>query len=296
MTATDTTPAETAPHELHGIVQMTNDEYHAAPGISKSKLDDIADCPLRYWQRHINPEREPEEPTASLVLGDAIHTAVLEPDSFASRYMVMPPFNLRSPKGREERDHWLATEAKGASVLTVDQRDTALAAATAVRRHPMVSRLLTGGAAEQSYFVRCRRTGALKKCRLDYFHEGAGLIVDLKSTDDASPAAFSKSVHNYRYHVQQGWYQREVLADLWGEAPPHWAFVALEKAPPYAIGVYYLEPEDVDRGVMLARRNLETLLECQRTDVWPDYASAGAMPLPMPGWARREADSRLGVL
>lgn len=280
--------------ELHGLVQMTNEEYHAAAGISKSKLDDIAECPAKYWQRHENPEREPEEPTASLVLGDAIHTAVLEPDSFASRYMVMPPFNLRSPKGREERDHWLVTEAKGARVLTVDQRDTALAAATVVRRHPVAGRLFVGGVAEQSYFVRCKRTGALKKCRLDYFHENHGLIADLKSTDDASPSAFAKSVHNYRYHVQEAWYRHEVLADLYGEAPPNWVFVAVEKTPPYVIGIYELEEEDVDRGHRLARRDLNTLLECRRTGFWPDYAMQ-PRTLALPGWARHEADAALGV-
>src|SRR3546814_1967815 len=68
----------------HGLVEISNDDYHAGPGISKSHLDSIApelgQAPLHYWHKYVNPERERAEPTAAMVLGTAIHTAILEPD------------------------------------------------------------------------------------------------------------------------------------------------------------------------------------------------------------------------
>ena len=39
-----------------------------------------------------------------------------------------------------------------------------------------------------------------------------------------------------------------------GEAPPWWVFVAVEKKPPYAIGIYYVTQEQLDLGRRQARR------------------------------------------
>ncbi len=48
-------------------------------------------------------------------------------------------------------------------------------------------------------------------------------------------------------------------------------FVAVEKVRPYAVGVYWLEPEDIPPAMELARRDLNTILECRRTGIWPDH-------------------------
>lgn len=269
---------------LRGLVQMTNAEYHAAPGYSKSHLDKIADAPLEYWHHYLNPDRQPEEPARALVVGNAIHTAILEPDLFKSAYLILPDLDLRTKAGRAERDAFIAAHP-GATVLTVEERDTALACGTAVRRHPVVSRLFKDGVAEQSYFTVDRETGELIKCRLDWFRDGAGMIVDVKSTDDASEEGFGKSIANFRYHVQQPWYQ-DVLRQEYGEAPPYWAFLAVEKKPPYKIGLYYLTADDIDLGYRLARRDFLRILECKATGYWPDYATE-AKPIALPGWYKR---------
>lgn len=270
---------------------MTNAQYHGSAGYSKSHLDDVAVCPLNYWAKRVDPEREAKESTPAMIVGQAIHTAILEPDLFSTDWLIMPEFNNRSTAGRALRDEWLATEGKGKQVLTVDQRDTALAAAAAVHKHPVASRLLRGGKAEQTYFTVDPRTGELIKCRLDFFNEAAGLIVDVKSTDDASPDSFGKSVANFRYHVQEAFYEH-VMRTEFGEAPPFWAFLAVEKTPPYLVGIYYLEEEDVARGARLAKRDLDTIINCKKRAVWPDYATE-AKVLKLPGWYRAQCDRTL---
>jgi hypothetical protein len=54
--------------------------------MSNSGLSDFIDSPLLYWYKHINPGREPEEPTPAQLKGLAVHAAVLEPDTFTARY------------------------------------------------------------------------------------------------------------------------------------------------------------------------------------------------------------------
>ncbi len=65
---------------------MTFAEYHATPGLSHSAMKDLAISPLRFWHRHINPARTPEEPTSEMVFGTALHCAVLEVGAFDSHY------------------------------------------------------------------------------------------------------------------------------------------------------------------------------------------------------------------
>lgn len=78
--------------ELQGLVDLTNDEYHSCQGISKSMLDAIAPelqgTPLNYWDRYINPEREPQEFKHCFAVGDGTHKLVLEPGTFEQTYAV----------------------------------------------------------------------------------------------------------------------------------------------------------------------------------------------------------------
>ncbi|MBB3017614.1 exodeoxyribonuclease VIII [Microvirga lupini] len=74
--------------QLHGLVELTNEQYHSGPGISKSHLDDIAVSPLNYWDKRINPAREPEVFKHCFAVGDGTHKLVLEPGTFEETYAV----------------------------------------------------------------------------------------------------------------------------------------------------------------------------------------------------------------
>lgn len=78
--------------ELRGLVDMTNDEYHDGPGISKSMLDAVAvetgGTALNFWDKYINPEREPQEYKHCFAVGDGTHKLVLEPGTFEQTYAV----------------------------------------------------------------------------------------------------------------------------------------------------------------------------------------------------------------
>lgn len=268
-----------APHQL-GLVEQTNDEYHSGPGISKSHLDTIAgSSPKHYWHKYLNPDREPNEPTPALVLGSAIHSIILEPDLFTQDYVANPGIERRSNAGKAEYAAFVA-ENKGKTVLDDEQMQACLAIRDAVHFHPVAAGLLTGGAAEQAFYAIDPETGELIKCRTDYM--AGDIIVDVKSTEDASPDGFGKSAANFRYPVQVCWYQ-DVLDAAFGEHPQHWAFLAVEKKPPYAIGIYFPDATDVARARVAARRDFMRIIEHKRSGQWPDYADV-ARPLALPTW------------
>lgn len=271
------------PHPT-GLVDCTNEQYHSGPGVSASHLHTIAGkSPRHYWAKYIDPDRERTPPTPAMVLGSAIHSIVLEPDLFPAEYVANPGIERRSNAGKAEYAAFEA-EHRGKTVLSDEDFQTCLAIRDAVHRHPLAAGLLRGGKAEQSFYGIDAETGELIKCRTDYMHDSGAMIVDLKSTEDASPDGFGKSAANFRYPVQVAWYH-DVMDAAFGEHPEHWVFMAVEKKPPYAIGLYFAQREDVERARLAARRDFMRIVECKRAGAWPDYG-VEALPLSLPAWWR----------
>lgn len=278
----------------NGLVEIDNDAYHAGPGISKSHLDSIAyengKSPLHYWHKYINPEREREEPTADMVMGNAIHTAILEPDTLKDR--VVPGLEI-DRRSNANKAAWAEFEQanQGKIILKPDDYQTVLAVRDAVHRHPVAGPLLKDGKAEQSFYATDPETGELIKCRTDFMAANGEFILDVKSTSDASPDGFARSAASFRYHVQQAWYQ-DILDILYGEHPPYWIFLAVEKKSPNPIGIYYLPAEVVRIGGLLARRDLHRIVDCKTRNQWPDHGTE-AQELAFPGWYMRQIEQLL---
>lgn len=278
--------------------EMTGAAYHAAPGISKSKLDDFAEAsPLHYWDKHINPDKPVEERTEALILGDAIHAAVGEPDTVSSRFVVIPDdapkrptkaqINAKSPslESRGAISYWKAfnEENEGKIILKPSQMEIVLACRDSAWGDPEVAGLLYGAKFEQTYYATDPDTGALRKCRLDGDRvEEIGVILDIKSAEDASEDAFYGHALKYRYNVQDPWYSDTVDLALGGKAVEQFAFIVLEKGRPYATAIYYLGADEIAAGREKARADLRGIVHYTETygdQKWPSYTENGARRL-----------------
>lgn len=286
-----------------GLVDMTNERYHASPGISKSHLDVIAKkSPKHYWEKYLNPDHEVEPKSAVFQFGQASHTAILEPETMDERVIVGLPHDRRSNANKQAWGEF-ELEHFGKIILTREQHDGVLRIVDNVWANPEAAGLLTGGKAEQSYFAMMdvidpddgsvlidNETGEiiqeLVKCQTDYINWNAGYILDLKSTEDASEEGFGKSCANYRYPVQNAWYNDVLDASPYGRHPEAWAFLCFEKEPPFALGIYYLDDFDIARGRFAAQRDYKRIVECRRANHWPDYTVGGAKKLNLPRWMK----------
>jgi len=250
----------------------SNADYHADPAVSASHLHAVAASPYHYWKRFIDPQRQPLEPTAAMRLGSLVHCAVLEPDELLQRYGVCGPRNTKA--GKEQA---AAMAASGIEAVTEADMALAQAMCAAVREHPAAASLLANGKAEQSFWWDDTTAGLRCKCRPDWY--SGATIVDLKTTTDASPSGFAKSVANFRYHVQANHY----LAGTFAE---RFIFIAVEKTYPYAVGVYELDADAMAHGAELRRQNMQTIADCRAINEWPGY-STGIESLSLPSWALR---------
>lgn len=223
--------------------------------------------------------KESHEPTKAMLIGSAVHAAVLEPDLFASEYIAWSGADKRTKIGKEE---WAQVEASGKNILSMDDYCNVSAIAKAVRQHETAGKLLKEGTAEVSLFTEIEDVPS--KCRMDWLRPG--VIVDLKTTDNASPTGFAKSISNYSYDIQAAWYLD--CCQSAGLDIETFVFVAVEKAPPYAVGLYELDYASLDVGRSKYQRALSLWKHCAAIDEWPGY-SDDIITLQLPAWAMREA-------
>lgn len=251
---------------------LSNADYHADPAVSASHLHAVAKSPQAYWARFLDPNRPAVEPTAAMRFGSLTHCATLEPDELLQRYAVAPDRRTKEGKAQAE-----ALTQQGIEPVSQSELTTALSIAAAVRNHPVAAQLLAYGKAEQSFWWTDLDTGMRCKCRPDWYQNTT--VVDLKTTTDASPAGFARSVAAYRYHVQAAHYLSGLHGAEW------FVFIAVEKTYPYAVGVYALDEAALTEGHALRQRDMRRIQTCHAGARWPGFTDDEIAVLSLPRWA-----------
>ena len=272
---------------------MDNADYHRHAAVSKSHLDQVARSPLHYWARYLDPNRVEPEPTPAMLVGTAVHTHILELDEWDKRYVVMPEgIDRRTKQGKAEWEAF-STAASGRTVISRTDAEQVMRMGHAVYSHPAAAMLLKQlpGKAETTHMWSDATSGLQCKCRPDWLTDDGSLIIDLKTTEDASPKGFEKSVGNWRYHVQAAWYLHGI-EQASGTRPDQFIFICVEKKPPYAVAVYAADPEMIEIGWQQAQRDLEVLATCKAANAWPGYSDQ-IETISLPRWMRPRPDGSM---
>jgi hypothetical protein len=264
---------------------MNNADYHAHSAVSKSHLDQVARSPLHYWARYLDLNRVVPEPTPAMAIGSAVHTHVLELDQWDARYVSAPDgIDRRTKAGKAEWEAF-TTAATGRTVLPKADADLVMRMAHSVFSHPAAAMLLAlPGKAETTHMWTDAATGLQCKCRPDWLTDDGRLLVDLKTTEDASPRGFAKSIATWRYHVQASWYL-DGIEQATGTRPEQFLFLCVEKKAPYAVAVYAADAEMIAAGAQTAARDLDVLATCKAANAWPGYSDQ-IEPISLPPWMR----------
>jgi len=253
------------------------EDYCRIDAVHKSALTEIERSPAHYKWACENPKA----PTPAMVIGSAFHTLVLEPDLFASQYYCAQETIRRGTKKWDE----LEAEACGRIILKPDEHEELHVMGKQIKAHPMASEcLLACDERETSAFWTDTITGELCKGRLDALSQADAIIVDLKTTEDASPFGFEKSILAYKYHWQAAFYC-DGMQQITGREHT-FVLLAVEKSAPFGVGVYVLGKELLGLGRSQYRAALAKVAECKAKNSWPCY-SEQAIELSGPEWLRK---------
>ena len=256
------------------ICNMPAAVYHGTKALSKSGLDQFRKSPahFRAWQDGITKN----ESSPALEFGTAVHMAILEPELFAAIYTVF----AGDRRNKDGKAAYEAVIASGKTPLNQEQWDNITGAAAAVHAHPAAAPLLNGIQTEVSCFDNWM--GVKVKARIDGL--GKDYIIDVKTTQDASPVAFGKSCAQFRYHVQAAWY-RQITGIH------RFVFIAVEKEAPYGVACYELDEQAINLGIDIIEEQLRTYIECEQLNSWPCYSSQ-IQSLSLPAWAARQSEQQ----
>ncbi len=275
--------------ELIGIVRdLAHDAYLDAEGLSVSGMRELQKSPFHL---HARARRVPSDPMA---LGTLTHCLSLETLAFDERYAVGPEVSRAT---REWKD-WAAANLKGRIGVKPSDVEAAREMALAVRGVPEIANLLYEGLAEVSVFwhepvilpggqmvmVKC-------KARIDWVHGQPGpggerrvILMDLKTTTDASPKGFARACANYGYHLQAAHYTR-AWEKATGDEVMGFVFAVVESEPPYAAAAYMLDDDSLALGAAKCEALRTVAATCQQRQSWPGYMADGLQALRLPAWA-----------
>lgn len=222
-------------------------------------------------------------------------------------YMIEPKINRRTTAGKEEysaallelgdrefvsEKDWEQAEAflrelefgRGRRIVTSEDYETAEGCAKAILNHDSLAFLNEPAMIEKR--IDFEIDGVPMRCKPDWVSLDLQLIVDVKTTQDASPA-FQKSADDFGYY-RQAWLYREAIRVTAG-IDCRFLFACVETAIPYSVGCY--EPSEL--MMSQGERDFRALLSEYRyryeSGDWMQDWSKGINPLDLPAWHKPKA-------
>lgn len=281
-----------------GIHDVPASEYHAFRAASASGLRVIHARTPAHLRKTWDDQ---DKPSLALVLGTLIHHVVLEPHVPLPRIALVPetytvPADAKPAKGapgpgevvpwnnraKHCRDWRALQEAAGKIVLDAEDMATVRECAESVGQCAEASELLRTSAHRESTLVWETEARTPCKARLDAW--GDGIVVDIKTTTDASPDGFARHAYDLGYHLQAAWYVDGLEAVTGWKASFY--FVAVEKDS-RLVTVHHATHDFLQRGREAYERALAQFESAWESGVWPGYAP-GIHDLDVPEWFVRK--------
>lgn len=249
---------------------LTDAEYRQRPGVSASALKQFRRSPAHYKAS----VEQPQEPTPAFLVGRYFHHLILTPDQPIDISIRPEGMDGRSKAGKE----WSAAHPIS---ITHEDAWACMGMKYAIANHPTASLALKSGRPEVSVF--CDYTDPeldftlQLKSRMDWVGDGSA-IIDIKTVEDARPTRFTNNCLEYGWFLQAAFYLR-----VWNtacqnlgiasESKSEFVFVAVEKAPPYAVKLYAVDQQTIDACEIQINDMLRRWKQCEQTKTWPAYSN-----------------------
>jgi exodeoxyribonuclease VIII len=263
--------------------QLSNEEYHAGPGISCTGLKKVFMSPADY-------KHGERKTTPAMFTGSATHSAILEPELFEKQYVSLP-----QGKDRRSSEYKALCATRGVDNVLVSADSYQISMMqNAVKKNPKARQWLyeEPGRNELSVYAKDPVTGVLVRCRFDRLLD-RGFSPDLKTTTDASPDGFSKIIGKFGYAFQAAFYM-DVYSWATGQDLEGFGFVAVQKTAPYHVMCYRLDDESIEVGRSQYRSALNKYAECLESGIWNGYDGCDEENLiGLPMWALNQYQDEL---
>lgn len=243
--------------------QVDHDEPVLTASIAKTILQKSL---AHAWYSHPKGGGAKKEPTAAMELGTLLHDVLL---NNGDRIKVIDAKDYRTNLAKEEKA--FAKEEGKIPVLKhkMEEINNFEKAVTDQINDIFPAFFDVGHFTELSVYwkaaldVKCQS-------RWDWISPNNNLIIDIKTTSDASTDACRKKIVQMNYHVQQAMYT-SVANGAWPGLPFHFRFLFIETEPPYAINFIELDENFIKEGKRKATIAINNWENALKTKTFPGY-------------------------
>tara|TARA_E500000331_G_C17153308_1_gene668362 strand:- start:252 stop:1031 length:780 start_codon:yes stop_codon:yes gene_type:complete len=259
---------------MYELRKMTDAEYFAHPAINRSTLWKMGKSP--YHSTILTPR------TDALDLGTAAHLVLLEN---ADDRITFWDGDRRTKAGKAAYAEFEADNIENERViLKKNDYCDCLRMVEAVRGHSVAKKLFAAKG-ETEITAIWMKDGLTLKAKYDFLALDSKYAVDFKTTVDASPNGFARSVSNYGYYFQAAFYL-DAIPEL-----ERFYFVCAEKKT-NAVAVYHLDRDSayVQYGRSQIHQYLKDYAEADLTGQWRGYTDDESIELLAPYWMQEATE------
>ena len=249
-------------------------DYHDRPEVSASMLKSMA-TGWRTFEAEYITKTAPRKETAAMMLGTAIHCALLEPERYEHEYVICPAeCSDRRTKAYKE---WAAdadnacriplSSSDGEIIQRVLDNCQANQAVRAVLELP--------GKVEHEVYWTDQETDVSCRAKVDKLCDQ--IIIDIKTTDDARKNPFAKTIASWRYDIQASHY-------LDGTGLTAFIFLAVEKTSPFRCRLYEISSHDSANAQEARLTLLQQYRDRKVTNDWSEDEEFQVTPLFLPSF------------
>lgn len=236
------------------------------------------------WLQHPLLGNEPRKPTATMDKGSIIHGLLL---GGGQEIVIIQADSFRTNAAKDERD--LAYSEDKIPILEMDMEKILVGTKIIKTKiHELAPYFFDDHQSELS--VKWTMDNGVKcQSRFDWIQPEKGLIIDLKTTNDANPKVLDNHCNKFGYQIQLDMYTKaaeKTWPDMAGRFK--WIFLFVEPEPPYMISINYVDGSMYWLGNSELQRAADKWKTCINSDDyknksnWPGY---GENTISAPGWA-----------
>jgi hypothetical protein len=275
--------------------EISNEDYHRLPGVSKSKLDVLIEDPREYHFQFLSGDFV-KKPKSEFDFGSAVHGICLEG---VDRVAVIPASVLAKVDGKESPHgaksgnafkEWSDANA-GKLQLKLREYESVMRCVDAVMNHPMAGELIKSpGTSEQYYETELTDIGLTARCKLDrkVAWREKTVVLDLKTTSCTLANKFVRSIDEFGYDRQEAFY-RMVLErnDVYVD---QFIFIAVKTDMPHCVDCYTIRPDWVAEARDEIEKALKDLARRMRDNDWNPVANNAVRELAPPNYRKYKGE------
>lgn len=241
--------------------------------LSYSSLKEFAKSPKHYLD-YLNRKKET---TPAMLFGSMIHCLLLEPFKFDDQFAVMGNIDRRTTEGKKAYNEFVENSAGKDVVTESDYNDAKNIVNNAMSNKEIADAVNNCSAFEQEF-----RTEIFELPIRGFFDGVADdYILEVKTTNDATPKTIINDFYNRQYHMQAGLY------NLVAEKPIK--YLIIETKAPYDSYIASPSNDYIENGKNFLLDNIESFKYCMEYNDFNrgyDYHYESPIVIDLPKWAK----------